>query len=217
MDDIAIADANEIKLTDLAPHRQVEYHKDATGGANDNIAIDVGHEPSGGAPWQYGLTYNTPDGPLTDEIIFCHGPCEGLTNEALLAVVLDRLNCFQAGGQPCQENNLARGQVQSALDLLRARAVRVARAVSQPEPSMVEPKAPRISVTSTALTIAATTFDLDLLRRAWGAWNTVEDALKKLTPPATPEEWAVLDAIATTNAAKNGLAEVRSALGRMGK
>lgn len=46
---------------------------------------------------------------------------EGWTNEALLAVVIDRLQCFQEGGFPCIENQEAIVSLQSALDSLDRR------------------------------------------------------------------------------------------------
>jgi hypothetical protein len=54
----------------------------------------------------------------------------GLTNEALLAVVIDRLECFQAGPFPCNENNDALAHARRALELLIERTKkRLARGV----------------------------------------------------------------------------------------
>lgn len=48
----------------------------------------------------------------------------GATNEALLAIVADRLEGFQSGPCPCAENAAALDFVKSALDTLHARTVR---------------------------------------------------------------------------------------------
>lgn len=58
----------------------------------------------------------------------------GLTNEALLAVVIDRLECFQAGPFPCLENDIALTNCREALAVLKARtAGRLARGVEGKE------------------------------------------------------------------------------------
>lgn len=51
----------------------------------------------------------------------------GLTNEALLAVVLDRLECFQQGPHPCGENQKAGQYIEAALRCLQDRTRRVAK------------------------------------------------------------------------------------------
>ena len=45
----------------------------------------------------------------------------GCTNEDLLAIARDRLECFQAGPFPCEENVRASGKIQEALDWLNHR------------------------------------------------------------------------------------------------
>ncbi|MBE9569627.1 MAG: hypothetical protein IMF11_03310 [Proteobacteria bacterium] len=68
-------------------------------------------------------------------INFQEGPIEkggapGCTNEDLLAIVKDRLECLQAGPFPCEENVRALKKVQEALDWLDHRtAERVKRGV----------------------------------------------------------------------------------------
>lgn len=51
----------------------------------------------------------------------------GVTNEALLAVVLDRLECFQHGPHPCGENQKAGQYIEAALRCLQDRTRRVAK------------------------------------------------------------------------------------------
>ncbi len=52
-----------------------------------------------------------------------HGPDDvnGLTDEALLAIVIDRLECFQAGPYPCPQNDLAIRWIKDALKALKNR------------------------------------------------------------------------------------------------
>ena len=63
------------------------------------------------------------------EIQFQNGPIQevgvnGVTNEALLAIVIDRLKSFQAGPFACLENADAQLHCEAALDLLKLRTLR---------------------------------------------------------------------------------------------
>lgn len=49
-----------------------------------------------------------------------HG-LNGVTQEALLAIVIDRLRCFQAGSFPCRENAIALTKCEEALMWLNQR------------------------------------------------------------------------------------------------
>ena len=54
----------------------------------------------------------------------------GITNEALLAVVADRLRCFQTGPYSCRENALALTKIEEAMQWLHHRTrVRMQRGV----------------------------------------------------------------------------------------
>lgn len=62
-------------------------------------------------------------------IAFQRGPektvgVNGLTNEVLLAIVMDRLERFQMGPAPCDENGEALGLLEHALAMLAARVQR---------------------------------------------------------------------------------------------
>jgi hypothetical protein len=90
---------------------------------NDHIAI-VRH--------QNGEVYvlGPPSGKLT-RLFFQAGPVSengeginGITNEALLAVVLDRLRGFQETPYACRENYLAIEKIKEALDCLQSRTAR---------------------------------------------------------------------------------------------
>lgn len=68
-------------------------------------------------------------------LIFQHGliaeaGVNGLTHEAILAVLIDRLECFQAGPYACDENGRALEYLEAALGALKSRTLaRMARGV----------------------------------------------------------------------------------------
>jgi len=65
-----------------------------------------------------------------------NAPDFGITNESLLAVVLDRLTCCQEGAFPCPENQVAIDGVSAALNALKHRSKR--RFLSNMEGKQVE-------------------------------------------------------------------------------
>ena len=83
---------------------------------NGSLIVQAVDEPgSGGAHHCYTIT--CPAGKL--EIQFQNGPIKesgvnGITNEALLAIVLDRLEGFQSGPYKCRENALAITKIEEA-------------------------------------------------------------------------------------------------------
>ncbi len=85
--------------------------------ANDLLEITVLDEPgAGGANHEYMV--EAPKG-LTCRISFQNGPIaeagvNGVTQEALLAIVIDRLRSFQAGTFACRENALALTKIEEA-------------------------------------------------------------------------------------------------------
>ena len=98
--------------------------------ANHQLKIIVSDEPgAGGANHAYAICWpgSVSGGP--DEscyVNFQNGPIKefgvnGVTQEALLAIVIDRLRCFQAGPFACKENSAALSHVASALDWLLER------------------------------------------------------------------------------------------------
>jgi hypothetical protein len=114
--------------------RKIESHKVA-GNELDIVVMD---EPgSGGANHEYAAWIKA--GPNTNVVLsqinFQNGPIpvngiNGVTHEVLLAVVQDRLKCFQAGPFPCEENKLALEYVTQALEVLKGRTRdRIKRAV----------------------------------------------------------------------------------------
>ncbi len=111
-------------------------------GCNDAIRIKVLDEPGhGGACHQY-VMY-VPNDEFNEELnasLVCHvsfqnGPIKengtnGITHEALLAILIDRLEGFQSGPYKCHENGMALSCLQSAQRELKSRTeARLARGV----------------------------------------------------------------------------------------
>lgn len=90
----------------------------------DVVVVDnPGH---GGANHAYLITSKDPDFHVPLEICFQDGPINevgvnGVTHEALLAVIIDRLRCFQAGPYACRENALALTNIEQGLLWLHSR------------------------------------------------------------------------------------------------
>jgi hypothetical protein len=92
--------------------------------ASNQIKITAMYEPGAGGAYHHYLI-EVPDSEDT-YIKFQSGPLgefgfNGITMEALLAIVEDRLVDFQAGSFPCHENAMALEFVRSAIDQLHNR------------------------------------------------------------------------------------------------
>lgn len=127
--------------------RELASHK--VNGLNNEIVITALDEPgSGGANHRYKVcvpminpveahpALNSKLARTYTDINFQDGPIQstedinGITNEALLAVVEDRLKGFQSGQFACRENAIALTHIQDALHWLHHRTrERVARGV----------------------------------------------------------------------------------------
>jgi hypothetical protein len=91
----------------------------------------VGEPTAGGAHAVYEAFYGegrARDGSLLGQVKFQHDTIPnvgvvGWTNEALLSVVIHRLQAFQDGGFPCDENAAAITGAQAALAALESRTV----------------------------------------------------------------------------------------------
>jgi hypothetical protein len=90
----------------------------------DVVVLDVpGH---GGAHHHYSISSADSNFHVPLDINFQNGPINefginGVTHEALLAVLIDRLRCFQAGPYACRENALALTNIEQGLLWLHAR------------------------------------------------------------------------------------------------
>lgn len=111
-------------------------HEHQTNLANDRLEIEVTDAPgSGGASHRYvisGFDCQRNPSALPGDLItfvvlnFQNGPINevgvnGVTHEALLAIVADRLRCFQGGPYACWENAMALTRIQDALAWLHHR------------------------------------------------------------------------------------------------
>jgi hypothetical protein len=117
-----------------------QLHEHQVNPVNDLLAISVIDEPgAGGANHRY-VVQSGGDGPegtprVHCEVDFQDGPINevgvnGVTNEALLAIVIDRMRSFQAGPFACRENALALTKLEEAqMWLLQRTRARMARGV----------------------------------------------------------------------------------------
>lgn len=108
--------------------RAVEYHK--INPLNDTLDIVVADQPgSGGANHVYRVEHTATAGvPPMLEVNFQNGPIaevgvNGVTQEILLAIVIDRLRSFQAGPFSSRENALALTKCEEALHWLQQRTI----------------------------------------------------------------------------------------------
>lgn len=90
------------------------------------ITTDEPDPSNGNASHNYVLKVQGRDGPIVTVLAFQHGPIKevgtnGVTHEALLAIILDRLNGFQSGQYACPENAVAIEYLNKALGALHAR------------------------------------------------------------------------------------------------
>lgn len=100
-------------------------------GTQDHTIINCLDKPGdGGACHEYEILQAN-ENPVsgsrwTQQVIFQKGPIKenesnGIFMEDLLAICIDRLQCFQAGGYACRENALALTKIQEAMHWLRHR------------------------------------------------------------------------------------------------
>lgn len=122
--------------------RELTSHK--VNGLNDALKIEVVDEPGAGGASHHYLITGFDSGPNPSrttllnmhscKVLFQNGPIEagvtGVSNEALLAIVEDRLKCFQDGPYKCRENALALTHLQESMHWLQHRTrERLARGV----------------------------------------------------------------------------------------
>ena len=109
-----------------------EIHDHKVNPANDRLTIQVLDEPgAGGASHVYQVGYanpNDPDAEWAFPLKFQTGPINengvnGITQEALLAIVADRLRSFQAGPYSTKENAVALTHVETAMLWLHKRTL----------------------------------------------------------------------------------------------
>lgn len=121
--------------------RKVTEHIVENDSVNHQVTVMVMDSPgAGGANHEYGITWPVADhlrGSVKEsmQISFQNGPIKeagvnGITQEVLLAIVIDRLRSFQSGGFSCRENSIALTHCEDALMWLQRRTrARIARGV----------------------------------------------------------------------------------------
>ena len=105
--------------------RELTNHK--VNELNEALAITVLDEPGqGNACHEYAITYNNHN---DEQVVkFQNGPIKefgvnGISGEALLAILEDRLLGFQSGPFACGANAIALGYIQSAQEVLKNRTI----------------------------------------------------------------------------------------------
>lgn len=105
--------------------REITSHK--VNGVNEALKVFAVDEPGhGGANHGYSIEGYGGKGGNAITILFQNGPIKvvgvnGITHEALLAILIDRLEAFQSGPYACQENFEALAGCRHALGALQRR------------------------------------------------------------------------------------------------
>jgi hypothetical protein len=117
--------------------RKLDDHIVSGDSANHQLHVEVLDKPGqGGACHLYGIGgFLTNSNVSADEkeqtylkFVFQNGPIKevgvnGVTHEAFLAVLIDRMRSFQAGPYACRENAIALTHLEDALGWLQKRTV----------------------------------------------------------------------------------------------
>ena len=117
--------------------REITKHKDGLGGLNDRVEVfaidEPDHDVGGGACHHYRLSsyVDLPDGnaeaTVQGDVVFQKGPLlevggvNGVSDDSLLAIVLDRLQSMQRGPFACMENDEAAKHVTLAMARMKQR------------------------------------------------------------------------------------------------
>ena len=116
------------------PHKGRFLSNHMVNGLNEELTITVLDESgAGGANHEYAINWAGMQNPV--RISFQNGPIKengvnGISNEALLAILIDRMEGFQSGQFACHDNQMALDHMQSARLWLAKRTMdRVARGV----------------------------------------------------------------------------------------
>jgi hypothetical protein len=105
--------------------RELTDHK--VNGLNEMLVVTAEDGPGpGGASHEYAIDVGPGHGVFN--IQFQKGPIQevgvnGISHEALLAILMDRLRAFQAGPYACEENRMALEHMEKSLDWLKCRTI----------------------------------------------------------------------------------------------
>jgi len=103
--------------------------RELTTGTNEHTTVAAADKPTfGGANHEYKIL-SVPEGKALETIFFQQGPVKehginGIHNEDLICIVIDRLEGFQSGKYACGENQLAIRKLEAALRWLNQRTNR---------------------------------------------------------------------------------------------
>lgn len=182
------------------------------GSINDKLIVRADDPGPGGAPRRYQIDARVADVASTPlvELNFAQADAVGVTNEALLAVLIDRLAGFQSGPCACHENAEALQHCQEALAVLGARTRRRAKAGLA---NQLQEREAVVALVEgcTKLRVGATKLPAEPLRTSWMAWDEVAKILRADKPTLSAMDWAVLESIPKNNAAMNGYRELLAA------
>lgn len=178
------------------------------------IALESIGEGPGGAPSRYAVSYDSDR--FGEHLVFMTPTQPGLTNEVLLAVVIDRLEAFQRGSFACPENKAAINYFARGLDCLHQRTrARVKQGVEgRMEKHATEPPK-RVRLEGDILIVGKRSMSREALT-GWAAWTNVEAEIRQFDSPLTPEDWAILESMAV-GAGRHGFAEMKQSLARSAK
>lgn len=202
--------------------REVTTHQTQTGDINDKIRIEVLEVGRGGEPHRYLFSLGDSEGGV---VAFQNGcladgaGVNGLTNEALLAIVADRLGEFQKGELACHENGVAEYHIKTALEWLKRRTY--ARVNQGVEGTYVnhkqdDDKKSRVTVTDEWVHIGDRKISREALATQWKAWQNAEIAAKSLKPKLTEAEINMLSEVPTSVSGSNGFNEFKQAVNQSG-
>lgn len=109
--------------------KELKSHK--VNGLNDALTIQASKHGPGGAHHRYVISGGDERKMSVRDFVHCEitfqdGPImevgvNGVSNEALLAIVIDRLQGFQSGDYRCRENAIALTKIEEAMHWLHAR------------------------------------------------------------------------------------------------
>ena len=105
--------------------REVKYRD--VGLFTDKIKINANEAGAGGASTEYNVDLDSSEGEIRTEINFQVGnPLEnvnGITNEALLSILIDRMEGFNSGNFRTREGALVLTKLEEALHWMQARTM----------------------------------------------------------------------------------------------
>jgi|688.fasta_scaffold1348562_1 hypothetical protein len=107
--------------------RNITHHIDPFGAADIKITCDDTDPNAGGASHAYDAVIGDSED-LIITVNFQHGPrgadgkLTGAIDAALAAILIDRMECFQAGPFAHESNDRALNHFRDGLDILRSRA-----------------------------------------------------------------------------------------------